>query len=524
MLCFSCAFLSNLSGKLAAAAPVTAPVDIVAKSAVVLDAESGRILYSKEATIPWAPASLTKLATALTAVDLAPLDTVLRVSTVDLVGETSMGLRAGDAVTLETALYGLLLASDNDAAMVIARNLSALPGESPDVSVQRFVRQMNALVQRLGLENTTFRNPHGLDEEGHVSTAYDLALLMRVVLQRPELRQILSTPTYEDEKHIFRSTNRLLGVYPGLIGGKTGITEAGGYSLIEAAERDGRTIIVVVLGSTAEAWYDNAVHLLDYGFAQLAQSEGLPAGSTTFPEGMREKDTQAAQGARSGHEALILQVPKESATIQPWWFWPASAVTVVVALGIVASSLPVIAALVALRRHRKVRQPRHSSLQRQLGRNAGRGDLVRPRSRAPMKRFPASSLETDLKVHERNPSSEHSAMVHFDPAFMLAQRAVRAARRGDSAGAEDLFLEVLRLNPVYELTKTPAFWSMSAAGVLAAARAYCRVGRTRDAQILLAVAELSFGPLPLLRGALEDLSRQGVLSTRQSGPSGLPQS
>ncbi|MCM8747474.1 hypothetical protein NET03_13175, partial [Thermomicrobium sp. CFH 73360] len=127
----------------------TGEPQLVAASAFALDGETGRVLYAKAADVPRAPASLTKLATALTAVDLAPLDTVLHVQPQDLVGEASMGLRPGDELTLETALYGLLLASGNDASMVIARNLSALPGESSEASVERFVRQMNLVAQRL---------------------------------------------------------------------------------------------------------------------------------------------------------------------------------------------------------------------------------------------------------------------------------------------------------------------------------------------------------------------------------------
>jgi len=243
---------------------------IVAAAAIAIEAESGRVLYAKEPDTPRAPASLTKLATALTAVELAPRDTVLTVLAQDLMGESSMGLCPGEQITLEAALYGLLLASGNDAAMTIARNLSGLPGDTPEAAVNRFVKQMNLLAQRLGLERTTFRNPHGLDQEGHVTTARDLALLTRAVLQRPELRRILQTPSYDDGVHAVQTTNRLLGRYPGLIGGKTGITEVAGYSLIEAAERDGTTVIVVVLGSTRDAWYADAVQLLDYAFAQLA--------------------------------------------------------------------------------------------------------------------------------------------------------------------------------------------------------------------------------------------------------------
>lgn len=316
---------------------------IVAAAAIAIEAESGRVLYAKEPDAPRAPASLTKLATALTAVDLAPLDTVLAVQAQDLVGESSMGLRPGEQITLEAALYGLLLASGNDAAMTIARNLSGLPGDTPEAAVNRFVKQMNLVAQRLGLERTTFRNPHGLDQEGHVTTARDLALLTRALLQRPELRRILQTPSYYDGVHAVQTTNRLLGRYPGLIGGKTGITEAAGYSLIEAAERDGTTVIVVVLGSTRDAWYADAVQLLDYAFAQLAPAPA--AGLAGSAAEASERDISASRPIGDaamtvgGPRALILEAPTPLPASNELWFWPASAVTTAVAAGVLALSL-----------------------------------------------------------------------------------------------------------------------------------------------------------------------------------------
>ncbi|MCX2726426.1 D-alanyl-D-alanine carboxypeptidase [Thermomicrobium sp. 4228-Ro] len=485
------------SGTSIHAAPLAEPT-IVASAAIVLDATTGTVLFDKNADEPRAPASLTKLATALTAIDLAPLDTVLRVSSADLVGEASMGLHPGDELTLEAALYGLLLASGNDAAMVIARNLSALPGDTPEVAVARFVRQMNLVAQRLGLEHTTFRNPHGLDEPGHLTTAHDLARLTRAVLQRPELRRILETPAYSDGAFSVRTTNRLLGNYPGLIGGKTGITDAAGYSLIEAAQRDGHTVIVVVLGSTHEAWYDDAVKLLDYGFEKLAMFGPLdrPATGAISVTAMQV----AVATATTEPRALVLQVPATDPQVERAWFWPMSAMTAVVASGVILTGLPLVMAVVVTRRQRAARRSRHGNAVRRSVRRHNVGAQPTPRSLGGAR---------GASVTPRRPEAiRQSGIIAFDPATAVAQRAVRAGRRGDAAVAEAHFVEALRANPAFDLTRTPEFWTMSPVGVVAAARAYRRVGRVRDARTLLTVAQISFGAVPVIREELASLPRQ----------------
>lgn len=512
--CFVVAMLSCwLIIPVAGAQAAIGEPQLVAASAIALDGETGRVLYAKAADVPRAPASLTKLATALTAVDLAPLDTVLHVQPQDLVGEASMGLRPGDELTLETALYGLLLASGNDAAMVIARNLSALPGESPEASVERFVRQMNLVAQRLGMQRTTFRNPHGLDEEGHVSTARDLATLTRAVLQRPELRRILQTPSYSNGPYVVETTNRLVGQYPGLIGGKTGITDAAGYSLIEAAERDGHTVIVVILGSTREAWYNDAVQLLDYAFDQLA-SGGIgnePVNERTL--GVARTATAERADAMEPR-ALMVHVPTSDSRSTQLWIWPASALTAAAVTGVLLMSLPVLAAMVVARRSsptaaraRQLHSPRvarHASRPRS---GNGRGGTARAL------RGQTSAVEP----------ARGAALVSFDPAVAVAQRGVRAGRRGDIAVAEEEFVNALRLNPAFDLTRTPEFWTLSPLGVVAAARAYRRVGRVRDARTLLTVAQLSFGKVPVIQAALSELPPQwAVMARLQNDSSHVP--
>jgi serine-type D-Ala-D-Ala carboxypeptidase (penicillin-binding protein 5/6) len=250
--------------------------EVAAKYAVVVDAKSERILYDKGMNTPTAPASLTKVFTAVVALDSPNLDQELTTDEYDLVGGTSMGLQADQSVTLRTLLYGLLLVSGNDAAMTIARNVDALADDSPQQSINRFMKRVNTLSERLGLTGTYLLNPHGLDQAGHQSTARDLAVITRYALKNDVFRTIIGTASYNHEGFQLYQANMLLGNYPGLIGGKTGYTENAGYCLIEVAERDGHTIIAVLLKSTENDWYQDARTLLDYGFENVS-AEGRAA-------------------------------------------------------------------------------------------------------------------------------------------------------------------------------------------------------------------------------------------------------
>jgi D-alanyl-D-alanine carboxypeptidase (penicillin-binding protein 5/6) len=270
------------------------------------------------------------------------------------VGESSMGLCPGEQITLEAALYGLLLASGNDAAMTIARNLSRTSRRHTGSCSQplRQTDEPRGTAPRIGTDHlpqsARTRSGRSCDDSTRPRAPH------RAILQRPELRRILQTPSYDDGVHAVQTTNRLLGRYPGLIGGKTGITEAAGYSVIEAAERDGRTVIVVVLGSTRDAWYADAVQLLDYAFAQLAPAPA--AGLAGSAAAASERDISArrpigdAAMTVGGPRALILEASTPLPASNELWFWPASAVTTAVAAGVLASGFPAIMAVVIARR------------------------------------------------------------------------------------------------------------------------------------------------------------------------------
>lgn len=233
-----------------------------ARSAVVVDAETGAVLFERNARASFAPASLTKMVTALVAVERAPLDRVVRPTRQYDVAPVVIGLEPGDTLTLEDALYGLLLNSGNDAALAIAESTA-------DGSTERFVGWMNDLARRLGLEHSQFKNPHGLDQDGHLASAYDMAIIGRALMRQPVLSRIVGQGRHVVEgppRWVFRSTNPLLGVYDGADGIKTGFDDNAGRCLAATAERDGRRAIAVVMNSPATG--DEAAALLDYAFKE----------------------------------------------------------------------------------------------------------------------------------------------------------------------------------------------------------------------------------------------------------------
>jgi serine-type D-Ala-D-Ala carboxypeptidase (penicillin-binding protein 5/6) len=231
-----------------------------ARAAVVLDAASGAILYAKNAEERLAPASLTKMMTALVAVERGRLRQEVIASERVYVDPVVIGLDPGEALPLEDLLYGLLLMSGNDAGVAIAEGLAG--------SLPRFADWMNDKAVALGMHQTRFLNPHGLDAPGHYSTAADLARLTVAMMRDPTLARISGArehtipgpPLYK-----FRNSNPLLGAYSGVNGGKTGFTDLAGRCLAVSAERGGRQVVAIVLGSDNIA-LDGQV-LLDYAYA-----------------------------------------------------------------------------------------------------------------------------------------------------------------------------------------------------------------------------------------------------------------
>jgi D-alanyl-D-alanine carboxypeptidase len=245
--------------------------EIGARAAIVVEYPSGRILYSKAMHDRLAPASTTKILTAILALEHGKLDDVVTTDAGDLVGESTMGLEVGEQQTLHNLLYGLLLPSGNDAAMAIARYIGSqvtTPNPALNDPIDRFTEMMDVRVAQLGLQDTHFVNPHGLDADGHYSSAYDLASLTWYALHLSVFNEVVGTAFYQAPGHPLRNTNEMLSRYAGSDGVKTGWTDAGGLCLVTTATRDGHRLISVVLN--APHWYSDSAAVLDYGFAQLA--------------------------------------------------------------------------------------------------------------------------------------------------------------------------------------------------------------------------------------------------------------
>ena len=231
-----------------------------ATCAVLVDAETGRRLFQRQADERRPIASITKLMTALVAIrstpDLTREITIKREHTLAI--GSSMYLRPGEKLSLETLLYGLLLVSGNDAALAVAELCAG--------DTETFVSWMNDWAEELGMENSRFTNPSGLPDENHYSTAADMARLAQAVLSDPVLAKIVSTRSITLGERSMTNHNKLLWQYEGCVGMKTGYTDEAGRTLVSAATREGQTLIAVTL-KDPDDWRDHAA-LFDYGFAQ----------------------------------------------------------------------------------------------------------------------------------------------------------------------------------------------------------------------------------------------------------------
>ncbi|TCP69889.1 D-alanyl-D-alanine carboxypeptidase [Baia soyae] len=242
---------------------VSAKIGDSAAASILLDQTSGRVLYAKKENDEMKIASLTKIMTALLAIEKGDLQDLVTIqpSAVGVEG-SSIYLKAGEKVPLEALVYGLMLRSGNDAATAIAQHVGG--------SLEGFVFLMNEKAQELGLEHTHFTNPHGLDEEKHYSSAKDLALLTQYALRNPTFQQIVKTELKtvewpgEEWKRTLLNKNKLLKLYPFADGVKTGYTKQAKRTLVTSATKDGQQLIAVTLND-GDDWKDH-MNLFDYGF------------------------------------------------------------------------------------------------------------------------------------------------------------------------------------------------------------------------------------------------------------------
>ncbi len=248
-----------------------------AKACVIIDETSGRVLLSHNAEAALPMASTTKVMTALLALENGDLDAPVTCSRNAFgVPGTSIYLAEGETLTLREMLYGLMMASGNDAATAIAEHIGG--------TVEDFCRMMTARAAELGCKNTVFLTPHGLPCEGHYTTARDLALIAREAMQHAEFREIVGTTRatipWEGREYdrVLNNKNKLLTTYEGATGIKTGYTKKAGRCLVFGAERDGMRIIGVVLN--CPDWFNEAARLMDMAFERYEAVTMLHAGES----------------------------------------------------------------------------------------------------------------------------------------------------------------------------------------------------------------------------------------------------
>jgi D-alanyl-D-alanine carboxypeptidase len=245
------------------------PPAIDAPAFVVIDRACGSVVWGKNENERLAPASLTKIVTALAIMDMESLDadaeSHVSGSAMKARGSSVMGLEPGVHLSILDLLNGLMLKSGNDAALVLAEHAGG-------GNVDAFMTAMNAKAQAIGMSNSHFANPHGLDQDGHFSTALDMAKAGAALLDNPVLAGISATPEYSWDGTALRNGNKLLQRYPGAYGVKIGYTEGASQTIVAAAERDGRHVIVSVFGSDDR--YTDSTLLLDWAFAKT--TSGCP--------------------------------------------------------------------------------------------------------------------------------------------------------------------------------------------------------------------------------------------------------
>ena len=241
---------------------------------LVVDLSSGQVIHAEEATRPWFPASTTKLMTAYVALRAIKagqisLETPLVASSrASAQPPSKIGIRPGQEITLDNALKILMVKSANDLAVVVAEGVGG--------SLDNFANLMNAEAARLGMRESHFRNPHGFMAEGHVTSARDLAILGRALLiDFPDFRDYWGIGAVKLGSRVMKNTNGLIGRYPGAEGMKTGFICASGFNVVALANRGGRTMMAVVLGSGSGAERTiRTAQLLDKGFASWGGSYG----------------------------------------------------------------------------------------------------------------------------------------------------------------------------------------------------------------------------------------------------------
>lgn len=246
-----------------------ADVGVSAGQAILIDGDTGKVLYEKYADEKAYPASTTKIMTALITIEVlekndSPLYQKVEIPQIAQgVEGSSIYLKAGEKISIEDLLYGLMLVSGNDSAVALAEIIGG--------SQENFVRMMNKKAEELGCSNTHFANPNGLFDENHYTTVRDMAIITREAMKNKTFRKIVSTANWTADREAsdyvtFHNKNKTIYEYEGGTGVKIGYTQSSGRTLVASAKRGKKTMICVVM--SAPDWFNDAYRLMDYGFNQ----------------------------------------------------------------------------------------------------------------------------------------------------------------------------------------------------------------------------------------------------------------
>ena len=305
--------------------PSRQPPQIRAASAILADLGTGQALYESDPDQRRPIASVTKIMTALLVLERTDPANVVTVSPEAASGRTGtgisqLGLVAGERITVEDLLYALILQSANDAAIALAEHVSG--------TVEAFVAGMNQHASRLGLRNTRFASPNGLDNTGF-SSARDLVTITRAAFAHPLFETIVATrfreiPSPSGPSRVIQNRNVLLWLYPGAIGGKTGFTTPAGFCLVAAAEREGVRLVAVVLGEPGEPFSDAAA-LLDHGFAAFELRELVREGRPFGTVPIAGRKVQVVAGVSLSALVAVDAVVRRRVTVRPGVTFPPEA-------------------------------------------------------------------------------------------------------------------------------------------------------------------------------------------------------
>jgi D-alanyl-D-alanine carboxypeptidase (penicillin-binding protein 5/6) len=267
-------------GSQAKAGQAAPPPQVTAPSAILMDASDGRVLWEKGARERRPIASTTKIMTAILVMEnLRSDDLVITSQRASEAGESELYLTPGEQRKVGELLYGLMLRSANDAAIVLAEKVAG--------SVEGFASLMNEKARGLGAIDTNFSNPHGLKDGNHYSTAYDLALITRYALKNKRFADLVKTKSFVMDwpgnpfPRVCENHNRLLEMLPWATGVKTGYTKEAGYCLVGSAEKEGLKLIAVVLGAgSGDATFDETKAVLEWGFSNFERRQLVTRGTS----------------------------------------------------------------------------------------------------------------------------------------------------------------------------------------------------------------------------------------------------